>query len=425
MGRIAQIVARQILDSRGIPSLEVDLFTEHGVQGRASVPSGNSTGKYEANEVRDNDKGRYMGMGVVKCVNTVNKIINEELRGQYVSDQSIIDAALIELDGTKNKSNLGANTMLAVSLAAAKAAASVSGQSLYRYIGGVNGNTLPLPLINIISGGKHALNNLDFQEFMIIPNGANSYSEALRMGVEVFRNIELELFDRKIEVSLGLDGAFVPQLKNNEDAIELIIKAIERAKYKVGEQITIAIDAAANYLFDEKTNLYTLKSSNKQYKSDEFIDYWKTLIKAYPIVSLEDPLAEDDWDTWVKLTDILGDKIQIVGDDLFVTNTSRIQQGLQVGAANATIIKPNQIGTLTETINAVELAQNNGMNCIVSHRAGETDDLSIVELAIGLNTGQIKLGATSRGESIIKYNQLLRIEESLGVGARFWGNDFF
>jgi enolase len=425
MGRIAQIFARQILDSRGVPTIEVDLYTENGIIGRSSVASGKTIGNYEAKEVRDNDSGRYFGKGVIKCVNTINKIINEELQGIYVSEQNQIDAILIELDGTNDKSNLGSNTMLAVSLAAAKAAAASVEQTLYRYIGGVNGNTLPLPQINILSGNTAANCSLDFLEYMIIPNGAESYSDALRMGVEIYESVRKKLEEEKIVMSLAGDGSLLPRLKNNEEAIEFILKGIEAAGYKAGEQVAIALDAGANRLFRADTKKYAFNSAKKLFTGAEMINYWENLCNKYPIISIEDALFEDDWDNWVKLTDKLGDKIQLVGDDLFATNTERIQNGLQLGAANAVIIKPGQIGTITETINAVELAKNNGMNCIVSYRAGETEDTSIVDLAIGLNVGQIKLGSTSRGESIAKYNQLLRIEETLAGGARFWGTDFF
>ena len=423
MGRIARIFARQILDSRGLPTLEVEVMTEHGAVGTASAPSGASTGKYEALELRDNDPGIYLGKGVLKAVNSVNKILNEELKGAYVFDQNLIDAALIQLDGTSNKSNLGANTMLAVSLAVAKAAAQTASQSLYRYIGGVNGNTLPLPLMNIINGGAHASNNLDFQEFMIMPFG-DSFSQSLRMGAEVFHHLKTILSDKKLSTNVGDEGGFAPDLKNTEQAFELILKAIEKAGYKPGSDIALAIDAAASQFYNSKKGIYTLNDFAKPINDDELIAYYEKLCKKYPIISIEDPLDEDAWDSWTKMTKKLGQDIQIVGDDLFVTNTSRIAKGIQTGAANAVLIKPNQIGTVTETINAVELSKSNGYSCVISHRSGETLDTSITEFAVGLNIGQIKTGSLSRGERIAKYNQLLRIEENLENGARFWGKDF-
>ncbi len=421
MGRIAQIQAREILDSRGIPTIEADVYTEHGVMGRASVPSGISLGKYEAKEVRDQDMGRHFGKGVIKCINTINKIISEELQGIWVFEQNIIDASLIELDGTKDKSNLGANTTLAVSLAAAKAAANSANQSLYRYLGGVNGNTLPLPLINVFSGGIHANNGLDFQDFMIVPNGASSFSDAIKMGIEVFENARQIIEAEKINNSLSTQGSILPHLQTNEEAIDFLLKAIEKAGYKPGEDISIAIDAAANFFYRPEEKKYALRHQKSAFSQDEYLAYWQKLIDKYPIISVEDILSEDDWEYWVKATDSFGDKTQLVGDDLFVTNTERILYGLSLGAANSVVIKPNQIGTLTETINAIELAQHNSMNCIVSHRIGETEDSFIVDLAVGLNVGQIKLGAPSRGETNFKFNQLIRLEEQLGQGGRFWG----
>ncbi len=423
MGRIAGITARQILDSRGNPTIEVDLVTEQGVLGRASVPSGTSTGKYEAVEIRDNDPGKFLGRGVLKGINTVNKILNEELRGLYVFDQNIIDATLIQLDGTQNKSNLGANTMLAVSLAAANAAAHAAGQSLYRYVGGINGNTLPLPMINILNGGTHASNNIDIQEFMIMPFG-ESYSESLRIGVEVFQHLKLILHDKKFPVNVGDEGGFAPNLKNTKQALNLIVEAIKKAGYKAGSEVAIALNIKASQLYNEKEKTYLLKDFKNPLSDEELIKYYADLCAKYPIISIEDGMAEDEWESWTKLNAALGDKIQIVGDDLYTTNVQRIQQGIQNSATNSVLIKPNQIGTLTETINAVELAQSNGMTCIISHRSGETQDTTIAELAVGLNTGQIKIGSVSRGERIVKYNQLLRIEEALENGARFWGKDF-
>ena len=423
MGRIARIFARQILDSRGLPTLEVEVMTERGAVGTASAPSGASTGKHEALELRDNDPGIYLGKGVLKAVNSVNKILNEELKGAYVFDQNLIDAALIQLDGTSNKSNLGANTMLAVSMAVAKAAAQTASQSLYRYIGGVNGNTLPLPRMNIINGGAHASNNLDFQEFMIMPFG-ESFSQSLRMGVEVFQHLKTILSEKKLSTNVGDEGGFAPDLKNTEQAFELILKAIEKAGYKPGSDVALAIDAAASQFYNSKKKIYTLNDFGKPINDDELIAYYEKLGKKYPIISIEDPLDEDAWESWTKITEKLGQNVQIVGDDLFVTNTSRIAKGIQTAAANAVLIKPNQIGTVTETINAVEISKSNGYSCVISHRSGETLDTSITEFAVGLNIGQIKTGSLSRGERIAKYNQLLRIEENLENGARFWGKDF-
>ncbi len=417
--QIVQIKARQILDSRGNPTIETDVITSRGVLGRASVPSGASTGKYEAVELRDGDKGIYMGKGVLRAIANVNKILNEELKGAYVTDQSGIDAAMIQLDGTPNKKNLGANAILSVSLAVAKAAAQSSGQSLYRYIGGVNANTLPIPMMNILNGGQHADNLLDIQEFMIMPVGANSFSDSLRMGTEVFHHLKAVLKKGGFSTNVGDEGGFAPNLKNHDEAIELILKAIESAGYKAGEEIVIALDAAASEFYNEKKKKYHFKSTKKYLSSEELVDYWDKLTDKYPIASIEDGLHEDDWKAWRMLNEKIGDKIQIVGDDLFVTNPERLIKGINEYSANAILIKLNQIGTLTETINAVDLAKKNGYNTIISHRSGETEDTTIAELAVALNAGLIKTGSLSRTDRIAKYNQLLRIEEELGASARF------
>ena len=419
MSQISQIKARQILDSRGNPTIEVDVITSRGLLGRASVPSGASTGKHEAVELRDNDKGQYLGRGVRRAVANVNKILNEELRGKYIYDQGYIDGIMIELDGTSNKSNLGANAMLGVSLAVAKAAALETGQTLFRYIGGVNANTLPVPMMNIINGGSHADNLIDIQEFMIMPTGAKSFSNALRMGTEVFHNLKDVLKKNGHSTNVGDEGGFAPNLKSNEQAIEYVLKAIEKAGYKAGEDIVIAIDAAASEFYNEKKKLYHFASTKKDYTSSELVDYWKKLVKKYPIASIEDGLDEDDWDGWKQLNNALGDRTQIVGDDLFVTNPERLIKGINEDVANSILIKLNQIGTLTETVNTVMLARQYGYTSIISHRSGETEDTSIADLAVALNTGLIKTGSASRTDRVAKYNQLLRIEEILGSSARF------
>ena len=419
MSQILQIKARQILDSRGNPTIETDVVTSRGVLGRASVPSGASTGKYEAVELRDNDKGFFLGKGVLRAVSNVNKIFAEELKGANIFNQSGIDAAMIELDGTKDKSNIGANAILSVSLAVARAAAQSTGQSLYRYIGGVNANTLPIPMMNILNGGTHADNNLDIQEFMIMPTGAGQFSEALKMGAEVFQHLKMILKKNKYSVNVGDEGGFAPNLKSHEEAFELILKAIEKAGYKAGENIVLAVDAAASEFYDEKKKKYHLKSAKKYLSSEELVDYWDKLTEKYPIASVEDGLHEDDWQAWKLLNEKIGNQIQIVGDDLFVTNPERLIKGFKNNAANAILIKPNQIGTLTETINTVNLAQGNGYNTIISHRSGETEDTFIAELAVALNAGLIKTGSLSRTDRLAKYNELLRIEENLGASARY------
>jgi len=412
MSYISDIHARQILDSRGNPTIEVDVITEDGQLGRAAVPSGASTGIHEAVELRDNDKKVYMGKGVLKAVSNVNDIIAEQLIGYPVNDQTGIDKKLIELDGTENKGKLGANALLAVSMAAAKAAAQESDLPLFRYLGGVNATVLPMPLMNILNGGVHADNKIDYQEYMIVPMGAETFSEALRWGVEVFHNLKSVLKKKGYSTNVGDEGGFAPDIQSNEEAIETVLQAIETAGFKAGKEIGIALDAASSEMFKNgKYKFY--KSSGKEISSDEMVAYWTEWVNKYPIISIEDGMAEEDWDGWKKLTDAIGHKVQLVGDDLFVTNTKILQRGIDNGIANSILIKVNQIGTLTETINAVQLAQTNGYTTIMSHRSGETEDTTIADLAVALNCGQIKTGSASRTDRIAKYNQLLRIEEML------------
>jgi enolase len=425
MSFIAQINARQILDSRGNPTIEVDVITSNGRMGRAAVPSGASTGKHEAVELRDGDLKRYLGKGVLKAINNVNTTINEELKGTYIFDQSTIDAKMIMLDGTPNKANLGANAILGVSLAAAKAAAEESGQPLYRYVGGVNSMLLPIPLMNILNGGAHADNGIDFQEFMIMPVGAEAFSEALRMGTEVFHELKKVLKEKGYATNVGDEGGFAPNIKSNDEAIEYVLRAIEKAGYKPGEDIYIAMDAASSEFYDAKTNSYIFKKSDgRVLSSDEMVGFWADWTKKYPILSIEDGLAEDDWAGWGKLTESIGDRVQLVGDDLFVTNTERLAQGISTGTANSILIKVNQIGTLTETIDAVQMAHMNAYTSVMSHRSGETEDTTIADLAVALSCGQIKTGSASRSDRVAKYNQLLRIEEQLGGSARYLGKQF-
>ena len=425
MSQIAAVHARQILDSRGNPTVEVDVITTEGEFGRAAVPSGASTGKHEAVELRDNKKGEWMGKGVTKAVNNVNNIIAKEITGMLVDEQNLIDAVMLELDGTPNKAKLGANAILAVSMAVAKAAAQQSGQSLYRYIGGVNANTLPIPLMNILNGGAHADNKIDFQEFMIVPTGADTFSRALQMGTEVFHHLKAVLKKKGYSTNVGDEGGFAPNIASNEEAIETVLTAIEAAGFKPGKDIYIAMDAAATEFYDEKTKVYHFhKSNGKKLSSDEMVNYWANWCKKYPIVSIEDGMSEDDWDGWKKLTDKIGKKVQLVGDDLFVTNVTRLAKGIENGIANSILVKVNQIGTLTETINAVSLAKNNGYSSVMSHRSGETEDTTIADLAVALNCGQIKTGSASRTDRIAKYNQLIRIEEELGAMAYYPGRSF-
>jgi enolase len=422
---IQKIHARQILDSRGNPTVEVDVITTNGELGRAAVPSGASTGKHEAVELRDGKKDIYMGKSVQKAIDNVNKIIAKELTGISVFEQNLIDLAMIELDKTKNKSKLGANAILAVSMAVAKAAALESGQPLYRYVGGVNANTLPVPLMNILNGGSHADNSIDFQEFMIVPTGADTFSDALRMGAEVFHHLKKVLHSKGFSTNVGDEGGFAPNIKSNEEAIEIVLKAIESAGYKPGEDIYIAMDAAVTEFYDEKKKLYHFhKSDGKKLTSDEMADYWAKWVKKYPIVSIEDGMSEDDWAGWAKLTSAIGDKVQLVGDDLFVTNVERLARGIENKIANSILVKVNQIGTLTETIEAVQLATRHSYTSIMSHRSGETEDTTIADLAVALNCGQIKTGSASRTDRMAKYNQLLRIEEELGPVAYYPGREF-
>ncbi|MDY6799664.1 MAG: phosphopyruvate hydratase [Bacteroidota bacterium] len=424
MGQIAGIHARQILDSRGNPTVEVEVVTTDGFVGRAAVPSGASTGIHEAVELRDGDKSKFLGKGVLKAVENVNTIINDELQGFYVDDQTAIDNALIKLDGTENKGNLGANAMLGVSLAVARAAATEYGLPLYRYIGGVSANTLPIPMMNILNGGQHADNKIDIQEFMIMPVGASSFSEALRMGAEVFHNLKAVLKTKGQSTNVGDEGGFAPNLSSNEEAIEVVLEAIEKAGYKPGDDIFIALDPAASEFYDKNKKVYHFESTNEDLSSADMVNYWKTWVEKYPILSIEDGLDEDDWDGWAELTKVIGDKVQIVGDDLFVTNVKRLSQGIENNVANSILIKVNQIGTLTETINAIRLATENSYTSVISHRSGETEDTTIADLAVALNTGLIKTGSASRSDRIAKYNQLLRIEEALGNSARYLGKDF-
>ncbi|MCK5029247.1 MAG: phosphopyruvate hydratase [Bacteroidales bacterium] len=424
MGQIAGIHARQILDSRGNPTVEVEVITSEGFIGRAAVPSGASTGVHEAVELRDGDESQFMGKGVTKAVENVNTIINDELKGFYVDDQVTIDNALIQLDGTENKSNLGANAMLGVSLAVARAAATEYGLPLYKYIGGVNANTLPIPMMNILNGGQHADNKIDIQEFMIMPVGAESFSEALRMGTEVFHHLKAVLKSKGHSTNVGDEGGFAPNLSSNEEAIEVVLEAIKKAGYTSGKDIFIALDAAASEFYDKEKKIYHFESTNEDLTSSDLVKYWKTWSEKYPILSIEDGLDEDDWTGWAELVKTIGDKVQLVGDDLFVTNVKRLSRGIKEKSANSILIKVNQIGTLTETIEAVKMATENSMTSIISHRSGETEDTTIADLAVALNTGLIKTGSASRSDRIAKYNQLLRIEEALGNSAKYVGKDF-
>ncbi len=415
MSYIIEVRARQILDSRGNPTVEVDVLTDEGALGRAAVPSGASTGIHEAAELRDNDKKKYVGKGVLKAVKNVNDIIAKNINGFDITAQAAIDQLMIELDGTANKSKLGANAILAVSLAVAKAAAEEANLPLYRYIGGTNARTLPMPMMNILNGGAHADNKIDFQEFMIMPVGAPSFSEGLRWGVEIFHQLKSTLKKKGYSTNVGDEGGFAPNIQSNEEAIETVLEAIQAAGYKTGSQIAIAMDAANSELWNAKKKKYVFhKSTGKEMSSDQLVKYWESWVKKYPIVSIEDGMAEDDWNGWKNLTTTIGDKCQLVGDDLFVTNVTRLQTGIDKKIANGLLVKVNQIGTLTETINAVTLAQHNGYNTIMSHRSGETEDTTIADLAVALNCGQIKTGSASRSDRMAKYNQLIRIEEQLG-----------
>ena len=425
MGRIVKIHARQILDSRGNPTVEAEVYTENGIMGRSAVPSGASTGKHEAVELRDGDMGTYLGKGVLKAVQNITTSINEELNGLYVTEQSLIDQKMIDLDGTDNKANLGANAMLAVSLACAKAAASEGGQELYNYIGGVNARELPIPMMNILNGGSHADNSIDFQEFMVMPISATSFSEGLKMGTEVFHHLKEELKSKGYSTNVGDEGGFAPNLESNEKAIEIVLKAIETAGYRPGEDMYISMDAAASEFYNAEENVYHLhQSTGDKLTPTEMVDYWVDWTRKYPILSIEDGLDEDDWDAWKNLTNKIGDKVQLVGDDLFVTNVDRLGRGIENNIANSILIKVNQIGTLTETIDAVQMAQKNSYTSVMSHRSGETEDTTIADLAVALNCGQIKTGSASRSDRMAKYNQLLRIEEMLGEQAIYTGKGF-
>ena len=425
MSQIIGIRGRQILDSRGNPTVEVEVFTDQGAMGRAAVPSGASTGVHEACELRDGDKSQYMGKGVLQAVQNVNNVLNEELHGMYVAEQRAIDQKMIELDGTDNKSRLGANAILGVSLACAKAAAMESNQELFHYIGGCNAYTLPVPMMNILNGGSHADNSIDFQEFMIMPVGAPTFSEALRMGAEVFHNLRSVLKSKGLSTNVGDEGGFAPNLGSNEEAVMCILQAIEKAGYRPGEDVYIALDAAASEFYLPEENVYHLKwSTGDKLTPTQMSDFWKEWVSKYPIISIEDGMAEDDWDGWRLHTDAIGDRCQLVGDDLFVTNVQRLQMGLDKQVANSILIKLNQIGTLSETIDAVNLATRNKYTSIISHRSGETEDTTIADLVVALNTGLIKTGSASRTDRICKYNQLMRIEESLGDEAYYLGKDF-
>lgn len=422
MSTILDIRSREILDSRGNPTVEVEILTENGYIGRAAVPSGASTGKYEAVELRDGDKDRFLGKGVLKACENIEEQIREALIGEDVFEQRLIDETMIEIDGTSNKGNLGANAILGVSLAVAKAAAAEAGQSLYRYVGGVNAHVMPVPMMNILNGGSHADNSIDFQEFMIMPIGADSFSEGLRMGVETFHHLKKVLKSKNYSTNVGDEGGFAPNIKSNVEAIEIVLQSIESAGYRPGEDIMIAMDAAASEFYDAQEKVYHFhKSDGRKVSSAEMVDYWKGWVDKYPIFSIEDGLDEDDWPAWAALTAAIGDRTQLVGDDLFVTNTTRLQRGITEGSANSILIKVNQIGSLTETIEAVNLATRHSMTSVMSHRSGETEDTTIADLAVALNTGQIKTGSASRSDRIAKYNQLLRIEEELGDTAVYPG----
>lgn len=424
MTYIARIVGRQILDSRGNPTVEVDVYTTNGIVGRAAVPSGASTGIHEAVELRDGDKSIYLGKGVLKAVENVNTIIAEELLGLDVFDQKLIDATLNRLDGTLNKSNLGANAILGTSLAVAKAAAQESGMSLFRYVGGVGATTMPVPMMNILNGGSHADNLIDVQEFMVMPFGATSFSEGLRWGTEIFHHLKSVLKAKGLSTNVGDEGGFAPNLGSNEEAIQVVLQAIEKAGFKPGHDVYIALDAASSEFYNAEKGLYLFESTGESRTSSEMVDYWADWCKKYPIVSIEDGLAEDDWSGWKTATEKLGSTVQLVGDDLFVTNTKRLAEGIEKGVANSILVKVNQIGSLSETIDAVQLATRNSYTSVMSHRSGETEDNTIADLAVALNCGQIKTGSASRSDRMAKYNQLLRIEEELGETAYYPGKNF-
>lgn len=425
MSFISDVYAREILDSRGNPTVEVEVYLEDGSMGRAAVPSGASTGAFEAVELRDGDKGRYMGKGVQKAVDNVNDIIAPELEGWDVFDQVGIDKMMIELDGTPNKGKLGANAILGVSIAVAKAAAESVGLSLYEYVGGTNAKTLPVPMMNIMNGGAHADNNVDIQEFMVMPVGATSFREALRWGAEIYHSLKAVLKSKGMATGVGDEGGFAPNLPTNEDALKVIMEAIEKAGYKAGEQIMLALDVAATEIYDEKTGKYTLASEGKAFSAAEMVEYYAGLVDRYPIISIEDGLSEEDWEGWKLMVDKLGSKIQIVGDDLFVTNTERLSRGIKEGSANSILIKLNQIGSITETLDSIEMAKRAGFTTVTSHRSGETADSTIADIAVAVNSGQIKTGAPARTDRVEKYNQLMRIEEQLGDNAIYAGMSAF
>ncbi|HLR06212.1 MAG TPA: phosphopyruvate hydratase [Pyrinomonadaceae bacterium] len=424
MNQIDRIHAREILDSRGNPTVEADVVLAGGARGRAAVPSGASTGEHEAVELRDGDGRRYGGKGVLKAVQNVNEVIARELKGNDGFDQAAIDRALIELDGTPNKSSLGANALLAVSMANARAAANYQKLPLYRYLGGADANSLPVPMMNIINGGAHADNNVDFQEFMIVPVSAGRFSEALRMGAEIFHSLKSVLKKKGYATSVGDEGGFAPNLKSNEEAIETILEAIRQAGYRAGDDVLLALDPAASEFYDGGSYVFK-KSDQRKLSSDQMVSFWESWANQYPIVSIEDGMAENDWDGWKTLTDAMGQRVQLVGDDLFVTNTSFLRKGIERGVANSILIKVNQIGTLTETLECIELAKTNKYTTVISHRSGETEDAFIADLAVATNAGQIKTGSLSRSDRIAKYNQLLRIEEELGDAARYQGRAAF
>jgi len=426
MALITEIHARQILDSRGNPTVEVDIFTENGAMGRAAVPSGASTGKHEAVELRDGDSSKFLGKGVLQAVNNVNTEIADAIEGLSVFEQTAIDEAMCLLDGTPNKARLGANAMLAVSLAVAKAGAQESGLPLYSYLGGAGPKSLPIPMMNILNGGQHADNSIDFQEFMVMPTGAENFSHALRMGTEIFHHLKQVLHKAGMSTNVGDEGGFAPNLGSNEEAIQVVLQAIEKAGYRPGEDVWIAMDAASSEFYNEAEKVYHFSASTgNKLTAAQMVDYWSEWCAKYPILSIEDGLHEDDWEGWTALTHALGGKVQLVGDDLFVTNSARLQQGIDRGAANSILVKVNQIGTLTETIEAVQKAHKNGYTAVMSHRSGETEDSTIADLAVALSTGQIKTGSASRSDRMAKYNQLLRIEEELGVSARFGDDQIF
>lgn len=425
MSYILDVFAREILDSRGNPTIEVEVYLEDGAFGRAAVPSGASTGAFEAVELRDNDSNRYLGKGVEEAVNNVNEIIAPEVIGMNAYKQVELDKAMLELDGTKNKGRLGANAILGVSMATAKAAANSAQMPLYQYLGGVNGKLLPVPMMNILNGGEHADNNVDIQEWMVMPVGAESFKEALRMGAEIYHNLKKVLQSKGLGTGVGDEGGFAPDLGSNEEALEVIVEAIEVAGYKPGEDILLAIDAAATEMYDKDAKKYILKGEGKEMSSEAFVDYYADLVDRYPIISIEDGLDEEDWDGWNYMVEKLGNKIQIVGDDLYVTNTERLLKGIENKSSNSILIKLNQIGTITETLDAIEMASKAGFTSVISHRSGETADSTIADVAVAVNAGQIKTGAPARIDRVEKYNQLLRIEEELGDSAQYLGKDVF